>query len=477
MMSERAVDWVQLPSTVANRVHLDSSDVVEGDLDWIKKVKFRETDDLLKQVSKIVSYVLRHGADGEVIPNVVMDEDKQVEVIDLLPICRRCCGISSYNEFVKLLKESNAKKTRYSFHETEDGKLLIKAVHKFEVLPGTNTKIQPVKDTKWMPSNTKYAAKVKAGENDRLRMFQVLRSEHFEMVIVRKGMNLDSDQVGCLQRLEIVELLGEPIVIADGIVRIKIKSIESGTSGWVTQDARQADGPQFLQEITETYWADQNNHSPGSAPASSPSESGGYPYPKGGYKGVGDWNGYGYGGKGSTPSYPSGGWKWEGDDSRSKKGNKGKGYQRNWSGNDWQNDDWSGGKPKGKSKGKSKGSKDGEQPTDGETSASGAAGGEEGAGDETGKGGKGNGSGRKDGKDSKGSKDYGGSKGGKDYGGYGYSKDGKNGKDAGKASPKGGDKGGKGGEYEGGKTGSKGTGKNWEHGGKGGKRNWSSEWY
>ncbi|CAD7924911.1 unnamed protein product [Amoebophrya sp. A120] len=251
MMAEKPIEYDRLPSVVANRVYFGNMD-----LEFMKKIKFRDTDDLLKQVSKIVSYILRHGADEGNKGIIPMDEDKQVEVVDLLEICRRCCGVSSYSELVRLLNASNENKRRYAFIEQEDGKLFIKAVHKYEVLPGTSTKIQPVKDTKWLPSNGNFR---KGGHQGKPRMFQVLRSDHFEMVIVRKGMDLASEQMGCLQRLEIVELLGEPIIIADGIVRIKIKSIETEVTGWVTQDARKADGPQFLQEITETYWADAAN--------------------------------------------------------------------------------------------------------------------------------------------------------------------------------------------------------------------------
>ena len=65
------------------------------------------------QVSKIVSYVLRHGAEGDGIPNISMDDDKQVEVVDLLAICRRCCAITSYEQLVEMLKDSNEEKRRY----------------------------------------------------------------------------------------------------------------------------------------------------------------------------------------------------------------------------------------------------------------------------------------------------------------------------------------------------------------------------
>merc|ERR1712194_709526 len=93
-----------------------------------------------------------------------------------------------------------------------------------------------------------------------------------------------------------------------------------------------AEGPQFLQEITETYWADQNNQSPPSSKddfnppqsrdsfnyptSSSGGNKGGQGYQqqhggKGNDKDNWNYSSHYHGGK-SSPSYPSSWKSWDG---------------------------------------------------------------------------------------------------------------------------------------------------------------------
>lgn len=81
-----------------------------------------------------------------------MDAERNVAVLDLVEITRRVCGIDSYSSLVELLKESNKKKRRYVFSETDDGRLLIRAAkEKDVVIPGADFKASMVRDTKWNP--------------------------------------------------------------------------------------------------------------------------------------------------------------------------------------------------------------------------------------------------------------------------------------------------------------------------------------
>lgn len=56
MMAEKPVDFEELPSVVANRVYFKNSVYFGNNMeyDFMRKIKFRDSDDLLKQVrSKI----------------------------------------------------------------------------------------------------------------------------------------------------------------------------------------------------------------------------------------------------------------------------------------------------------------------------------------------------------------------------------------------------------------------------------------
>lgn len=222
--------------------------------DFMSKIRFKSSDDALKIVSKTVSWVLRHGAKET---GIEMDDDRYVKVKDLMDMVKKAgVDLENFDHLVDLLQRSNEGKKRYSFSDEDgddEGDLKIKATYKFDTLPGTNTKVSGVRDSKWADSAS---GRRNYGEGKGYgaampyeKRLIVCNSEYFEKVIIRAEKNINSQQIGKLNPGDIVVQEGEEITIEDEIVRIMVRDDnQGGVSGWVTKDARKADGPLFLEE-------------------------------------------------------------------------------------------------------------------------------------------------------------------------------------------------------------------------------------
>merc|ERR1712079_706104 len=73
----------------------------------VDKIRFKDGDDQLKKVSKVVSWILRHSEETHIKLPIKLSEEKSVKVMDLLKITRKICGVETYPELVELLAESN----------------------------------------------------------------------------------------------------------------------------------------------------------------------------------------------------------------------------------------------------------------------------------------------------------------------------------------------------------------------------------